>query len=260
MPEKSSTLWPQPPSVPKLKSNDVHVWRIGVDLCSSAEEKGAPLLSIDEKERAQQMRVPEKRQQYVIGRASLRSILAAYSGTPCEQLAFDYGPQKKPSLARQEALPLDQRIHFNLSHSGQIVLIAVTLGTRIGIDVEYIEPERADENIARRYFSHAEFAALSDLPKGDRIGAFYRCWTSKEAFVKARGDGLSFALDAFDVAVGNEERAILEIRDADEDADRWELKAVDVGDQYTATCAVEGKALQWSQWSWPKEREDHAPA
>ena len=256
----TATTWPQPPSVPELNANDVQVWHIHIEDFSDSDDDLTTLLAREEQDRAQRMRVQEKKREYIIGRLALRSILSAYSGTPCDQLSFDYGPQKKPSLAEQETLPPERRLDFNLSHSGRIILIAVTLGKRIGIDVEYIEPDRADEKIAQRYFSPTEFTTLKNLPDEDRIAGFYRCWTSKEAFVKARGDGLTFPLDAFDVAISNEERAILEIRDTNEDAARWELKAIEVGDKYAATCAVEGKQLQWSQWSWPDDGKGHAPA
>jgi 4'-phosphopantetheinyl transferase len=225
-----------------LNPQDVHVWRVDISAFESKQTQLFTRLSTDEQQRAERMRIEEKKLQYIVGRTALLSILADYLDTTHGKIRFDYGPQKKPALANQESRPPDQRIEFNLSHSRKIVLIALTHSKPIGIDVEYKETDRADEKIAKRYFSSAEFTALSKLEAADRMAGFYRCWTSKEAFVKALGEGLTFPLDTFDVALGDQQRRILAIRNAQQKAEDWSLKAFDVGQDYEATCAVKGMA------------------
>ena len=248
------TGWTEPTSPPTLNPQDVHVWRTEISIVEPNKAALLACLSADEKQRADRMRIDENKLQYIVGRAALRNILASYLDTTYDKILFDYGPQKKPAFANQDVLPPDQRIEFNLSHSHQIILIAFTRNRPIGIDVEYKETERADEKIAKRYFSPAEFAALSGLEAADRIAGFYRCWTSKEAFVKALGDGLTFPLDVFDVALADQQRRILAIRNAQENPEDWSLKALGVGQDYEATCAVKGTGLTWSQHDWSPTR------
>jgi 4'-phosphopantetheinyl transferase len=242
--------WTEPSSPPTLNPQDVHVWRIDITAFESKQTRLLARLSADEQQRAERMRIEEKKLQYIVGRAALRNILASYLDTTYDKISFDYGPQKKPTIANQDSRPPDQRIEFNLSHSGKIVLIALTRNKPIGIDIEYKETDRADEKIAQRYFSSEECRALSKLEAADRIDGFYRCWTSKEAFVKALGDGLTFPLDAFDVALTDQQRRILAIRNAQEKPEAWSLKAFDAEHEYEATCAVKGVAINWSQYAW----------
>ncbi len=205
------------------------------------------LLAPDERQRLERMLRAEVRAQYVVMRGALRCLLGAYLGCAPEAVAFSYNELKKPALA--EPGPRDLR--FNLSHSGKLGLCAFTLGRHIGVDIEYTCKERATEAIAKRFFSRAEAAALAELPGAERTRAFYRCWTSKEAYVKARGDGLAFPLDAFDVAVAPPgARALLRVEGAPEAARQWRLEPVGAGDDYSATCAVAGQDLAWRFWDW----------
>jgi 4'-phosphopantetheinyl transferase len=122
-------------------------------------------------------------------------LLARYLGEDPAGLRFEYGEFDKPSLAG------GSEISFNLAHSGAVVLFAFTRAGEVGIDVELAESRARDERLAERFFSAAEVAVLHALPRSERPGAFLRCWTRKEAFLKARGDGLQLALDTFDVSL-----------------------------------------------------------
>jgi 4'-phosphopantetheinyl transferase len=136
-------------------------------------------------------------------------------------------------------------LRFNLAHSGDRVLVAVAWRREVGVDVERLRADLRFDGVARRFFSCAEHAALAQWHGDERVTAFYRCWCRKEAYVKARGDGLMLPLDSFDVAVGRAgaETAslLLATRPHAGEAAAWDLRAVDVGDGYVAALAVEGR-------------------
>ncbi len=158
------------------------------------------LLSEDERARAARFVRPLDRDRYITGRARLRQILAAATGRDPRALRFSYGAHGKPALKGGPA--------FNLSHSGPLAALAIgpaaTPAIGIGIDIERIRPIEAA--VARRHFSPAEHAALGQMPAADWLTGFYRCWTRKEALVKAQGTGLSMPLDSFDVSLTDNAR------------------------------------------------------
>jgi 4'-phosphopantetheinyl transferase len=153
-----------------------------------------------------------------------------------EAVRFRYGPRGKPMLDAEDGL-----LRFNLSHSGDLALVAVSLGRDIGVDVERVRPDRDLERIATRFFSAAEVAALLALPRAERAGAFYRCWTRKEAYIKALGDGLAIPLDSFDVAFApGATAALLASRLDSAEARRWSMAALEPGPGYAGAMVVEG--------------------
>jgi 4'-phosphopantetheinyl transferase len=177
-----------------LSGNEVHVWESSLDRPALVVRRFEELLSGDELARADRFRFERHRLRYVVGRGQLRSLLARYLRAQPAQLRFEYGEFEKPALASSD-------VHFNLAHSGDVVLFAFTRAAEVGIDVELEEARPRDERIAERFFSPVEVATLRSLPSSERARAFLRCWTRKEAFLKARGDGLQLALDTFDVSL-----------------------------------------------------------
>ena len=166
-------------------------------------------------------------------------LLGRYLGVPPETLSFDYGPFGKPRLTG-----LKTPLQFNASHSGHILLIAIMLDRAIGIDVERIRSNLSVLDIAERFFSPLERAALAALPETLRTNAFFDCWTRKEAYIKARGEGLSLPLNGFDVSfLPGEPAQLLATRPDAAEASRWRLRELDVADGYKAALAVEG--AQW---------------
>jgi 4'-phosphopantetheinyl transferase len=153
------------------------------------------LLSQDELQRAQQYTHQEVRQQFVLGRALLRTALARYTGADPKSLEFRYTPRGKPALRPLRGLPLE----FSLSHTRGLVVCAVALGDAVGVDVENQQRQRtlAPLDLARRYFAPAETDRLESLPVDEQFAAFLDFWTLKEAFVKARGTGLAMSLADF---------------------------------------------------------------
>jgi len=168
---------------------EVHVFIGDLDTASA----DGCVLSDDERERAARFRFDRDRRRFVAGRAALRSLIASYLDVAAAEIAFDYGPQGKPFLS-------GSALSFNVSHSGGCAVYAFCSCFEIGVDVELLDHARYDEGVAERFFSPQEIATLHALTQTVRPSAFLRCWTRKEAFVKARGAGLSLPLHDFDVA------------------------------------------------------------
>lgn len=229
-PETTST-WIQPPLSPSLERGTVHVWRLALDQGADRVEDFRRILETHELERAGRFHFDNHRRSFIVARGFLRSVVGRYLKTQPETLRFEYGVYGKP------ALPTEHALRFNLSHSNQVALVAVTLNAEIGVDVEYVRSDFASEDIARRFFSRAEVEEFNALPQDERVEAFFRCWTRKEAYIKAIGKGLSQALDAFDVTLAPGAAALL--RADEDDASRWLLRDIEVGEGYAGALAVE---------------------
>ena len=215
----------------------VDVWTISLPTCFASVASFRPILGPEEQSRAQRFRRPSDRSRFISAHGALRMILAHYAHIDPGRLRFVFGRHGKPALDRELDLP---DIRFNLSHSGEMAVIAVALGHEVGIDIERIEPRRADIAIAEHFFSSRELAALRTLPKADRELGFFTCWTRKEAYIKGRGEGLSIPLCDFDVSLTpGEPAALLGSRIDPSNAGRWRLQAVPVKEGYVATLAVE---------------------
>ncbi|WP_069299282.1 4'-phosphopantetheinyl transferase family protein [Neptunicoccus sediminis] len=149
------------------------------------------VLSKEEQQRAGRFVQPLHQNRYGVGRATLRHILAQYTGSAAADLTFRYGANGKPALAGD--------VCFNLSHSEQSAALAVTRGCEIGLDLEHYRPVEPD--LAERFFSPCERKELAALGPAGFADGFFRCWTRKEAVLKARGEGLSVELNSFDVTL-----------------------------------------------------------
>src|SRR5207302_1414642 len=200
-----------------LPADEVHVWRAVLRRPRESVERMRRVLADDERHRADRFRFERDRSRYIIGRALLRGLLARYLNVMPGELEFQYGEFNKPALASGP--------WFNLAHSGSVALYALSSASEIGIDVELDDADFARERIAERFFSPTEVAALRALPAKLQPRAFLTCWTRKEAFIKARGDGLSLPLDSFDVTLAPDSPAAL-LRTAwcGEEPDRWCLR------------------------------------
>lgn len=230
-PEASST-WTEPPSSLSLERGTVHVWRIQLNQEDDRLDRFRRTLETDELERAARFHFDKHRRHFIVARGFLRSVVARYLGSEPETLRFKYGAYGKPALGREHTL------RFNLSHSNEVALLAVSLHAELGVDVEHIRADFASEDIARRYFSRAEVEVFNALPQEERVAAFFRCWTRKEAYIKAIGKGFSQALDRFDVTLAPELAAAL-LRAEDDDASRWWMSDIEVGEGYAGALIVE---------------------
>jgi 4'-phosphopantetheinyl transferase len=189
-------VWSLPPQVFDIRENAVHVWSIGPHDADSCLECCRDLLSLEERERAAKFKFERDRRRYIVAHGGLRSILASYSKMNAVDLQFSLGGNGKPYLEPTSVTPTFQ---FNLSHSHASALIAVTKNGEVGIDIEHIREDFAFDEVAERFFTSREVAALRALPSGLQRQAFYQCWTGKEAFLKAKGTGLSGALDEVEI-------------------------------------------------------------
>jgi len=224
------------PPVPELSSHEIHIWEFPLTTSDSGFDAYATLLSEDERTRASRFRFERDARRFTIARASVRSILGGYTGTAGRDLRFDYSQYGKPTLAGMFA-----DLRFNVSHSADLAMLAVVRGREVGVDIEAIRAEVETDKLAERYFSVYERESLRALPNQDRTSAFFRCWTCKEAFLKAQGLGLARSLESFDVEVNPERPArILATRPDLEEAARWSLLHVETVAQFTAAVAIEG--------------------
>jgi len=177
-----------------LAADQLHIWEGSLDRPAPEIRRLRALLASDELARAERFRFERDRARYIAGRGQLRLLLGHYLRRPPREVHFEYGDHEKPFVA-------DPGLWFNLSHSGPVAIFAVTSIGEVGIDVELDDAGFASERIAEYFFSSGEVATLRGLPAELQARAFLTCWTRKEAFIKARGDGLSLALDDFDVTL-----------------------------------------------------------
>jgi 4'-phosphopantetheinyl transferase len=172
----------------------------------------------------------------------LRAILSCYSGIEPSELRFLYGERDKPRLADETG---GKWLRFNVSHSHGRALYAVTRGREVGIDLEHIRPGKDHAALAERFFSPREASTFLALPAELQTEAFYLCWTRKEAYIKARGDGLYLPLNRFDVSlIPGEPAALLRAQDQE----RWSLHALTPWPDYAAALVVEGADIRISCW------------
>ena len=213
--------------------DEVHVWRIGLDCPPEVVARLRAMLSAEERERAARFYSVQLAERWTVARGALRYILATYSGAEPRSLEFRFGLYGKPELAT----PVEG-LSFSLSHTGDLALLAIGCGRRLGIDAETVRSGVELAYLSRRFFAPAEADEILGLPPDQRLAAFFACWTRKEAFVKALGTGLSLPLDSFQVTTRPDQPARLVAVGGDK-SPCWSL--VDLGEpRVAATLAVEG--------------------
>lgn len=195
---------------------DLDIVSYSLDVADSELRRLTAFLSAEECLRAAQFRFRRSRRRFVVGRGRLREILGQRTCRDPHSLRFAYGPNGKPELA-------DSSVRFNLSHCEGVALLAVTCGRDVGVDVERLRPVADLELVAERFFSSLEVRALRALPTAKRDAAFLRCWTRKEAYVKAVGGGLSMGLRDFAVSLHDGEPAGIVWAAEPSEARRWSV-------------------------------------
>ena len=244
--------WCSPPKNFKLSSDDVHVWRATLDQPAEYVSQLAQSLSEDERLRAERFYFERDRSRFIVGRGLLRFILSRYLEIAANKLQFCYSSRGKPELVETSGA---YKLRFNVSHSQEIVLYAVTRDRSIGIDVEHIRPMPEAEQIVNSFFSVYENNVFERLPLCQKQLAFFHCWTRKEAFVKAIGDGLSLPLDQFDVSlIPGEPARLLGIK-GDRTCSSWSLQDLTPAPDYVAALALEGQSWNLSCWEWQENAE-----
>lgn len=232
----------------ELPAGEIHVWSIRLDPPPERVEALGRSLSADEWERANRFRFDRHRRQYVVGRGALRALLAAYINGRPESIRFRYGPRGKPFL--QDG-PAD--FQFNLSNSDEMALVGFVRGPEIGVDIEYRKPMPDCEEIAERFFSESERVVLRRTPFPQKEEAFFNCWTRKEAYLKAVGEGLAVPLDSFDVTLAPGEPArMLTLNGDAAAAGRWFYHHLVPHPEYIGAVALEKRepGEEWRVETW----------
>ena len=239
--------WSLAPETVMLESGEVHVWRVESDLSAVRIADLGKTLAPDERIRADRYKFQKDHDHFIVARAALREILSRYLHESPGRLRFDYDLFGKPSLAGGNG----DGLRFNVSHSHEIVLIAVTRGRDIGVDIEKIRPDMPTVDIAERFFSRLEVGALRALSTDQQAEGFFNGWTRKEAYLKARGKGLSMPLDQFVVSLSPGKPARLLKAEGDpRESSRWSMWDLRAGPDYAAALVVAGQDCRLRCWQW----------
>ena len=248
MARHATRSWPSAPADLILRVDEVHVWRATLNLPPSQVQYLRRILAPDEGARADRLHSERDRVRFVAARAILRTILGRYLGVEPSQVLLGYGPQGKPRLAGQYE---PAGLCFNVTHSHTLALYAIVRERPVGIDVERIRTDLGFEEMADRFFSPTEVAALRALPADEQVDAFFRCWTRKEAYLKARGDGLTVPAHQFSVPLQPcLPFAPLRVGVAGYAEGEWYIRALDLGAGYAAAMVVQGAAQRLQRWQW----------
>jgi len=234
----SGFTWVSPPANSEINDNDVHLWQASLDQPHSRIQELEGLLCRAEKLRAKNFVFEQHRRRFIAGRGFLRRILGGYLNQDAASLAFSYGPQGKPELVSDS---IHDQLHFNVSHSHEIALYAISRNRQVGVDVEYLRAKQDVEGIAQRYFYPDECKVIHALSAEKKKEAFFRAWTVKEAYAKATGEGLS-VLEQVETSMSPDGPAkLLNIHGNPDAMARWFSCHVHPSPGYMASLVVEGQ-------------------
>ena len=239
--------WLAPPHELELPRGEVHVWRASLDATGTGGAEGfaqlLDCLSREERERGSRYLSAAHGRDFLAARGLLRQLLSRYLRSEPAALQFTYGPHGKPALANAGA----DWLRFNVSHSGRVVVYVVARDREVGVDVEQLRPELATWQLASAFFAEAEVRALRQFGDKLRPDAFFACWTRKEAYVKATGEGLFVGLDSFEVPVAADPTPDLQTP-LSSNGSVWCVRSLDAGNTYAAACAAQGMDWQLRFW------------
>ena len=231
-----------------LKDQEVHVWNAHLDPPNARAEQLTPVLSEDERGRAGRFHFAKDRAHFIHTRCVLRALLGHYLNVPPANVAFRYGRTGKPELSPEFR---DTSLQFNLSHSHGQLLFAIARHCAIGVDIEMIRPDTDIESIAERFFSFAETEQLRAVNGLGKRTAFFNGWTRKEAYLKARGEGIGEGLNQFAVSLtpGKPARLLFDRRDPDA-VSRWSIHDLATSSGFAAALVVEATDLTLKRFAW----------
>lgn len=232
-----------------LPDAEVHIWQASLDLEPAELRHLSGFLSQDERDRAEGFHFARDQQRYITAHGILRDILARYLAIRADRLRFSYGPYGKPMIDHQ-ASRLQTALEFNLSRSEHRAIYAIACGRAVGVDIQYIKPDVEVLEIAAACFSSREHAALVALPRSLQRDTFYRWWSRKEAYLKARGVGLAFGMDSTGLML---EPGVQLLRDPSDNTAAvlpWYIEDLAIHPDYTAALAATGKenAVRFLRW------------
>ena len=238
----------QPPSEFVLADGNVHVWRASLVPKSDIISEFRALLSTDEIVRADRFHFEKHRVAFTVRRGILRQLLGKYLGRPPVTDTFPSNQYGKPGLPDSYS---HSDIHFSISHSAGVGLFAFSRGRDLGVDIEAVRTDIEYCALSERFFSKLERQTLRSLPPDRQCEAFFACWSRKEAYIKARGMGLSMPLDQFDVTLAPHDPArLIATRDNPANAASWTMYNIDAGQEYAGALAVEGNVSRIYCFEW----------
>lgn len=226
----------------KIDINTVHLWRLCLPEFTQDRLSLSELLSHDETQRAERFQFPIHHDRFTMTRGLLRKTLSLYTGIDPKAMAFQYGEHGKPFLANTSS-----HLKFNVSHSHDMAVFALTIDKEIGIDIEKMEAS-FKESVAKRFFSPDEYLSLMQLNDSDRVTAFYKIWSRKEALIKVLGKGLYTPLDSFDVSSQLDTQSITL-----DNTQPYVIQHVDVHPDYQAAFATPAPVIHTMQWQWTQD-------
>ena len=254
-PSKHEIFWKTPPQQLILSPNHVHIWKASLSPSESQLARLQNLLATDEQIRAKRFKFLKHRRAFITARGVLRLILSQYLQIAPQSLHFGQGPHGKPFLIS----PTIPQLSFNVSHSHNIALYAVTLESHIGIDIEYHRKKLGVQSLIQRICSTEEKAILMALSPPEQKKGFFACWTRKEAYVKATGKGITIPLASLTVSLPPVKFVGLQQTESDEeDISHWAMSELPVGPSYTAAFAIKKINCVTSYWAWSWETFAHA--
>ena len=247
----SDSRWPLSPDWPELARDEIHAWCAVLDELASDLPAFAETLSAGERQRAERFQFDRDRKRFIVRHGLLRMILGRYLNLEPARLSFTCESRGKPALAGT----LDGRtLHFNLSHSDGLALFAVARRFALGVDVERIRPIPEIDQIAGKFFSARESAMLNALPAEQKLEAFFNCWTRKEAYLKATGEGIADALAQIEVSlVPGPTAQLLNIAGEAREASSWSLHPLAPAPGFTGAVAVKARDSKLACWRWPEK-------
>ncbi len=239
--------WHTPPKDLSLPQNEIHIWRCSLNQSELQIDALSATLTDDELKRAERFHFHRDRLHFIAARGVLKFILGQYIRSEPRDVSFIYGRNGKPSLAGD----MESRICFNVSHSRDLALYAFAYDRKVGVDIEYLDRDRAITHIVERFYSPGEISAFNSLPADKQHEAFFTYWTCKEAYLKAEGTGLSFGLDKVEISLTPEKHAALAAINGDaQRAGLWSLQTLEAAENYAAALAVNGHGLGLKSWQW----------
>lgn len=228
----------------ELPPDEVHVWYVFSENVTDPRvlDSYAALMNPEERARRDRYVFAKDRRQFLVTRGFVRTLIAGYTGLPaadCVFVANRYGrPSLQPSVRPKPDATTEDPFEFNLSHTHGLVACAVTRGREVGIDVEDLERMEINPDLPRRYFSAAEVDALDKVPLPEHRSRFFDYWTLKEAYIKARGMGLSLPLDGFSFHLERGRAPRISFGAIDDDPSSWQFAQFDPSPRYRMALAV----------------------
>lgn len=249
IPATAVPLWSHPQETPALGADEVHVWRVWLDQPRSRLDGLRALLDAEEISRAGRFHFAPDRDHFIVARGVLRTLLGSYLGVDPTALRLTHNPFGKSSVQHEAR---GRTVTSNLSHSHGLALYAFARDRALGIDVEQARADLACEEVAERFFSAREAGTLRALGPDLKTEAFFNCWTRKEAYIKAIGEGLSHPLESFTVSlIPGEPAALLGVEGAPCETSRWSLRELKPAPGYVAALAVERHGWLLNHYAWP---------